>query len=281
MSTLLLLLGCVGTPTDSTDTAPTGDGAYHVQWSTDPSPPNAGSHAEITATVIGPDGAPVKQLTLFEGAFLHTFIVPRDLSEFVHVHQEDETDVTTDELKSATFVYHAEFEEAGDYLIDFDFASEGRYLAEIGQVTAVGEPAEADAPTEDDATRRVVRDVTAQLVWDVAPIAQQEAEWHLHLIHTDGKEKSEVTDLVQWGGADAHAGMVDWADTRFFHTHAWYPGMENAAPGDAMPSLYPGPDLPFHYTFPTAGRYRAWTQFARVGAPDDEYTVPFDIVVGE
>lgn len=274
----LFLLACGGVPTDSSDTSPVGDGAYHVQWSTDPSPPEAGDHAEITATVIGPDGAPVEQLTLFEGAFLHTFIVPRDLSEFVHVHQEDETDVTTDELKSATFTFHAEFEVSGEYLIDFDFASEGKYRAEIGLLAAVGEPAQAEAPIEDDAVVRTVGDVTAELVWDVAPVAGQEAAWHLHLTSQDG---ADLTDLVQWGGADAHCAIVDWADSQFFHTHAWSPEMENAAPGDAMPALYPGPDVPFHYTFPAAGRYRAWTQFARADAPDEEYTVPFDIVVGE
>lgn len=276
---LYLLLACTGAPADSTDTAPVGDGEYHVQWSTDPAPPEAGDHAEITATVIGPNGAPVEQLTLFEGAFLHTFIVPRDLSEFVHVHQEDETDVTTDELKSATFTYHAEFEVSGDYLIDFDFAAEGRYRYEVGQITAVGTPAQAASPTEDDTLVRVVDDVTVEIVWDVAPIAQQEAQWHLHL--TSGDPAVEVTDVVQWGGADAHVGIVDWSASAFYHTHAWYPDMENAAPGDAMPPLYPGPDLPFHYTFPAAGRYRAWTQFARAGAPDEEYTVAFDIVVGE
>lgn len=273
----MMIAACADPAVDtaSGDTAQ-GDGAYHVEWTTDPEVPEAGDHAEMVATVIGPDGAPVDDLQLFHGAFLHTFLIPKDLSSFGHVHQEDEEEVTTDDLRSATYTFHIEFETAGEHLLDFDFAHQEQYLAVVDEISAVGEPAQAPAPIEDDTTVRTDRDVTATLTWDVAPTALQESAWQIHLVDEAGEE---ITDIVQWGGADAHVEMVDWGATSFYHTHAWYPDMDQVTPSHEMPHLYTGPDIPFHYVFPAAGRYRSWVQFARESAPDEEYTMAFDILV--
>ena len=100
--------------------------------------------------------------------------------------------------------------------------------------------------------------------------------WTLHLVDDLG---ADVTDVVQWGGADAHVEMVDFAGTSFYHTHAYLPGMADAPPGHDMPHVYPGPDIDFHYVFPWAGRYRMWIGFARESV-EEEFTLPFDVVVG-
>lgn len=255
---------------------PVGDGAYHAVWSTEPTPPEAGGHTDMQVTIIGPDGWPVEDLQSFHGALVHTFLIPRDLSAFDHAHQEDDEAVDAEDLKTATFHIHTMFSTAGPYLLDFDFAEHDQYLAVLDEIEAVGEPAQLDAPVEDDATSVTVRDVTATLEWAVPPVVGAEAIWEIALTDTEG---ADITDVVQWGGADAHVQMVDWGSTTFLHTHAWYPGMEDTTPGHEMPHLYPGPRIPFHYTFAAAGRYRAWTQLAREGAPDEEYTFPFDIVV--
>ncbi|MFZ5476804.1 MAG: hypothetical protein ACOZNI_08525 [Myxococcota bacterium] len=268
-----ILIGC-----ESGVTPPEGDGEYHVLWSTDPDPPQTGVHNELTLQVIGPDGLPVEDLQSYHGAFLHTFVVPKDLSGFDHVHHEDADDVDADDLREATFHLSAEFSKGGASLLDFEFAHQNEYLQQIDTVEVSGSPGQASAPVEDDATERTTRDVVATFTWDVPPEAGQEAIWHVSLSDTDG---DDVTDVVQWGEADAHVQMVDWEATVFLHTHAWYEGMEGTKPGHDMPHLYDGPDIPFRYVFPAAGRYRTWMQVARAGAPDDEYTFAFDVEVPE
>lgn len=254
----------------------TGTGDYVLTWFTDPTPPPAGEHAEMHVQVVGPDGEPASNLQYFHGAYVHAFLVPHDLASFGHAHQEDEEEVDAEDLREADFHMHAEFPVGGPYLVNFDFAAEDEYLSRVDRAEASGDPAQLAAPVENDATEATDGELTATLVWAVEPVAGQEAIWSLWLRDASG----EVGDLVQWGGADAHVSMVDWEATRFLHTHAWYPDMENARPSHDMPHLYPGPELPFRHVFPEPGRYRAWTQFAREAAPEDEYTVAFDIVVG-
>ncbi len=275
---LWLFLACeTATPDDTAnDTATTGTGEYVVEWSTEPAPPEAAGITEITAQVLGPDGAPVRDLILFHGAFLHTFLIPKDLSAFGHAHQEDDEEVSGEDLDIATFKIHAEFPVGGPYLVDFDFAQGNSYLSFVDSADVVGEPMQGDAPVENDATSVVAEGLTASIAWSAAPIAGVESVWTLHLVDDLG---ADVTDIVQWGGADAHVEMVDFAGTSFYHTHAYFPGMADSPPGHDMPHVYPGPDIEFHYVFPAAGRYRMWIQFARESV-EEEFTLPFDVVVG-
>lgn len=253
-----------------------GDGEYHAVWSTTPDPPRAGEHSELVVTIVGPDGHPVEDLQSFHGALVHTFLIPHDLSAFDHAHQEDEVEISAEDLRSATFRVHVEPSRAGPYLLAFDFAHQDAYLSALDTLEVAGSPAQADGPVEDDAAEVTVGEVTARLEWAVPPVVGVEAIGEIVLTDATG---ADVTDVVQWGGADCHFQLVDWTASTFLHTHAWYPGMEDTTPGHDMPHLYPGPRIPVHYTFPASGRYRSWTQLARAAAPDEAITFPFDVVV--
>lgn len=282
MILLPLLLGCPSPDdTGAGDTADSGDtggsecvdatGDYEVDWWLDPEGVGAGEPTELWYTLYGRDGCPVDDVQQNHQRMVHTLVISRDLADFQHLHHEDWYEIDADVLRSATYHVPVTFPLAGDYRLVFDFAHENQYVAELAWTSIGGAPAQAEAPTVDLSTTRSVAGMDIELVWDTPPRAGYEAQWHVNI--TEGGE--DVTDLVQYLGADAHCVMassdVEWVD----HTHAWFPGAENMTPGMEMDHLYPGPYVPFHYVFPAAGEYKMWVQFARASDPEVAYTVDF------
>ena len=118
--------------------------------------------------------------------------------------------------------------------------------------------------------------VTGTLTWDAPAVPGFEASWNIHLTDASG---ADITDLVQYLGADAHVFIATTTLDFSAHSHAWFPGMENVAPGHPMPTVYVGPDLPFHYVLPTAGFYRMWVQFTREAEPEQAIVLVFTVLV--
>jgi hypothetical protein len=274
---LLGLLACTGR-TDggdtAVDTAPVeGVTGYDVEFTTDPTPAVAGEQATFTLRVLDQLGRPIEDLQQAHARMVHTLFISKDLVSFQHLHHEDFASLTADDLRTATYHFPVTFPMAGDYRVVFDFAHEDQYLTQDSWLTVAGAPAQSTELALDYSTPRVVDDVTVALTWDVEPYAGYDSEWTVHV--TDTATGADITDLVQWLGADAHAAVVS-ADLAYAsHTHAWFPGMDGTPPGHDMPHLYDGPDLPFHFVFPTAGAYKMWVQFARAGAPDTPYVADF------
>jgi hypothetical protein len=237
----------------------------------------AGASAEFQVSVLDANGCPIDDLQQTHTRMIHTIFVSADLEDFQHLHQEDFALVTSDDLAAATFHFPVTFPTAGDRLVIEDFAHLNQWLQSEAHLDVAGSPAQLDAPDLDFSTRVAVRDVVVDFSWELAPVARAEARLAAQI--TDG-EGNDVTDLVPWLGADAHVVFVSADLEAAGHTHAWSEGMDPMSPGMTMPTLYPGPYLPFHYTFDTAGPHKAWIQFARADAPEDEYTVPFVFEVG-
>ena len=267
---IFLLLACTGskdsTPQDS-DPIPS---SYLVNWSTSPDAV-AGAEVEFTLQVTDQDGNAIEDLQQEHQRMVHTIFISQDLTDFQHLHQEDFTDLTVENLKNATFSFPITLKKAGSYKLGFDYAHRNQYLHTEDWMEVSGEPL-AGTPTPDTATTALIDDMELSLTWDLAPMAGFETSWVLTVKDTDG---NPVTDITPWLGADAHAIVTDIDLTSIGHTHAWVPGMETAPPGHDMPHTYPGPILPFHYTFLNAGTYKMWIQFARDRDPSKVYTVPF------
>lgn len=280
---LLGLVGCTGAG-EPGDTSSGGDsdatclgasGAYEVEWRTEPAAPIADAPSELWATVLGPDGCPVDDLQQNHERMLHVFVISGDLEHFEHRHMEDQYSITADDLRAATFHFTETFPASGPFRLAFDYAHENQYRTTLDWAEVGGGVPQLDAPVIDPATTLSVDGMDITFTWETPAIATFEAQWALNV--TEGGE--DVTDLVQYLGADAHAAIVSEDASFVSHTHAWFPGVENMQPGMEMPHSYPGPYLPFHYTFPAAGRYKIWTQFTRADAPETPHLVAFWVEV--
>lgn len=276
---LLLLLACSASDGADTavDTGPFEITDYISTLSTDPDPPQAGSAAQVTVRITDQDGRPIEDLQQSHARMVHTVFVSADLRDFQHLHQEDVTAISADDLRSATFRFPATFPAAGGYAASIDFAHRNVYQSERVAFTVEGAPAQASEPDLTLSETATDGGVTATLRWDAEPYAGVEAVWTVLLAEADG---TPVTDLVQWLGADAHVAMASADLARIQHSHAWFPGMEDMAPGHEMPNLYTGPDVPFHYVFREPGWYRMWVQVARAPAPEEPLVFSFAFEVG-
>lgn len=272
----LSLLACTGEVVDDTSAPdacaeavePT---SYAVEWEADPAI-TAGQPSRFTLRVRDDRGCPVEDLQTAHERVVHTLVISADLASFQHVHQEDFGALTADNLRTSTFSFPLTVPTAGDYRLVFDYAHRNTYLTTDDWLVAGGSPAMAAAPELDYTTTRAVGELLVSLRWDVEPSAGFEASWTVTVTTAEGED---ITDLVQWLGADGHAAVAS-ADLGWVsHTHAWFPDMENVAPGHDMPHLYDGPELPFHFVFPSAGAHKMWIQFARADAPDVPYVADF------
>ena len=267
---MFLLLACAGESTDPCASEPDEDKVFTVSWETDPSPVEAGVEATFTERVRDQRDCPVEDLVAAHERITHTLFISEDLSSFQHLHMEDFTTLSGEDLKASTFSFPVTLPLAGTYRLVFDYAWQNQDLASNDWMTVGGSPAMGE-PVLDYTTEWDVRDVHLALRWDVPPVAGYESIWTVTVTDLAG---NDISDVVQYLGADAHAAVVS-ADLEWTsHTHAWFPGMEDVAPGHDMPAINHGPELPFHYTFPVSGPHKMWVQFARDGV-DETYVVPF------
>lgn len=267
-----LWAGCATPTGDSADSGAGEITDYVVDFQTEPDPLIAGEAGRFGFQVHDQDGNPIEDLQTTHERMAHVQFVSRDLTSFQHLHHEDFAALTGDELREASFGFPLTVPMSGDYKVVFDFAHRNQYLSEAGWITAAGAPAQAASP--DLTAVDVAEDggVTGTLTWDAPPVAGFQSSFTVHLTDDAG---ADVTDLVQYLGADAHA-FVAVADLSWTaHTHAWFPDMESVAPGHPMPQVYTGPDLPFKYVLPVAGTYRAWVQLTRAGAPETPVVLVF------
>ena len=270
-----MLLACSGGP-ESAEKEDSGEpipSAYEVQWSTAPDPLVAGQEGQFSLQITDQDGRPIDDLQQSHQRMVHAIFISSDLEDFQHLHQEDYGDITADNLRNASFSFPITAKLATEYRIAFDYAHRNKYQHTEAGMTVEGEPAALESPRLEPVNVAEDRGLRAELSWEVEPIVGYEASWTVHI--TEVESGAEVTNLVQWLGADAHAVTTDAAISAIGHTHAWFPGMDNAPPGHDMPHQYPGPDIPFHYSFSVAGSQKVWVQLAREDAPDDPYLFPF------
>jgi hypothetical protein len=271
---VLAVVACTSADTDSsvTETASEGVTGYQVAWSSDPAPMQAGAAAQFTLQVQDQGGRAIDDLQQNHQRMVHAIFVSADLASFTHTHQEDYTAVTADDLRTSTFSFPLTLPLAGRYFTMFDYAHENSWLQTTDDIVVEGAPAQAATPDLTANTEATDAGVQASLIWTSAPVASFEADWTIRLTDADG---SDVTDIVPFLGADAHCILVNAETTWGSHTHAWFPDMSRMTPSMTMPHLYPGPEVPFAYTFPAGGTYKIWVQFQRESNPGYVYAMPF------
>ena len=283
MSLLLGLAACTSAEDSAGDSAadtaeaPITD--YVVTYALDPDPLVAGAASEFTFRIRDQLGRPVPDLQTTHDRIVHVQSVSRDLTSFQHLHEEDYAALTADDLRNSTFHFPLTVPLAGDYYVVYDFADHNQYLTRADWLTATGEPAQAAAPDLTPVDTVTADGVTGTLSWDTTAVPGHEAAFTVHLTDAAGEVGTDNDPLVQYLGADAHLFITTTALDWSYHTHAWYPGMDNVAPGHTMPHTTDGPDLPFHAVLPVAGTYKMWLQFTRASDPAHVYVLPFVFTV--
>ncbi len=267
-------VACTSTGQDSSgaDSESAEVTGYQVVWSSDPAPMQAGAESQFTLQVQDQDGRAIDDLQQNHERMVHAIFVSADLASFTHTHQEDYTPITADNLRNSTFSFPLTLPLAGRYFMMFDYAHQNNWLQSTDDLVVEGAPAQAATPDLTPNAEATDAGVHASLIWTSAPVAAFEADWTIHLTDADG---NDVSDIVPFLGADAHCILVNAETTWGSHTHAWFPDMARMTPSMTMPHLYPGPDIPFAYTFPAGGTYKIWVQFQRESNPGYVYAVPF------
>lgn len=204
--------------------------------------PGQGEAVEIGFTIAGPDGGSVLNFDTVHEKEMHLIVVARDLSAFQHLHPERDaagTWSTSVDLSAAgVYRFFADFSPAAvgePITLGADVFVPGRYSP-----TALPEPA-AEWASEG-----------YEVTLSETPAAGTEGE----LAFTVTRDGTPLTSLEPYLGAFGHLVSLRSGDLAYLHTHP---------AGEARANDRGGPELRFATTFPTAGRYRLYLNFAHGG----------------
>lgn len=216
----------------------------------------AGPEVRYSFTVTGPDGAAVQEYTVSHEKALHLIVVRRDLTGFQHVHPVRDT--------AGTWSVDLDLARAGTYRVFADFVPTalagdgvtlGADLSVAGEFAPVALPAPASTATVDGYEVHLAGH----------PVPGQESE----LAFAVARDGRPVTDLEPYLGAFGHLVSLRSGDLAYLHTHP----AQSAHAGEVG-----GPEVRFATTFPTAGTYRLFLDFAHAGAV---HTAAFTVEVDE
>lgn len=216
---------------------------------------------------------PIHDLQILHERLIHTFIVARDFSSFAHIHHEDFAPVLPADLAAATLHFPYAFPHPGAYRIVSEFTRRDRSWIKQFDVT-IGAPVAAAPPVLEirDAHSDPYRG--ALDLSPATPVAGFESELVLNL----SRDGAAVSDLALLLGAEVHVALWRSDGELFGHTHSFTPemaAMSRHGPHSAVMMLqmmmapakliYPGPQVPVHYTFPEPGVYHVFMQCAPGG----------------
>ncbi|CAM3278741.1 hypothetical protein NODU109028_08865 [Nocardioides dubius] len=199
-----------------------------------------GTSREIAFRITGPQGDPVTEFEVAHEKELHLIVVRRDLTGFQHVHPTRDDDGTWRvdvDLTPGTWRVFADFQATGGPALTL-----GADLHVPGQTEHV--------VTEPNRVAQV-GDYEVTLNGDLA--AGQGAMLTLSV----AKDGEPVTDLEPYLGAYGHLVALRAGDLAYLHAHP-----EGDPSDPATPS---GPEVGFHVTAPSAGRYHLYLDFQHDG----------------
>ena len=203
----------------------------------------AGQESDLDFRILGPDQRPVTKFDPEQGGVaLHLIVVGRDLAGFQHLHPEMAPDGTW----STPLTLGA----PGVYRMFTDATVDGRphTLGTDLFVTGSFVPEPLPAPS----TEAVVGGYRVTLD-SPSPVAGEEGD----LRFTVSRGGTAVTDLEPYLGARGHLVGLRQGDLAYLHLHP-----SDGPTGDVAAAG----GITFAGTFPSAGTYRLFLQFADEGA---------------
>ena len=187
--------------------------------------------------ILDTDRQPVRDFDEQHERAMHLMVVRRDLSHYQHLHPKMGAD--------GTWAAHLILPGPGEYRVFADFVTGEKALTLGTDLTVPGNHEPAPLPDPTDTVR--VED------YEVALDAGGAAGGGSPLVFRVSREGRPVQDLDPYLGALGHLVALREGDLAFLHVH----------PEDQARAA--GPEIAFHATFPSEGRYRLFLQFSHAG----------------
>lgn len=235
----------VGNPLDTRE--------YELDFVTSPAAVTAGKPFTIKLKVRDGGNEAITKFEEVHDKRYHLFIISRDMSVFEHVHPAQQPD--------GTWELEARLPKPGYYNIVSDFLPTGGAPQVIMRslITAdfTGDARSNEVEIQPDTIfEKTLNGITAKVDFEPRPLLAGE-HGHLTFNLTDAATGQPVTDLQPYLGAFGHTLIMSEDQVNAVHSHPT-PDLSN----DISRGLG-GPRVMFEGYFPTAGEYRAWTQFLR------------------
>jgi hypothetical protein len=236
---------------------------YLVDLRTTPAAPKAGVPIRFRVAILDPDSREtVHDFAVLQEKRLHLFVVSQDLTEFAHLHPEQQAD--------GSWIVDHTLKHPGYFRVFTDFAPYAGTPQVLGR-TLVTAGHSGDLETSiprlraDQPLVRTVGDTTVRLVVEPPEII---AGHTVRLQYEFSAGGAPVTDLEPYLSGWAYGVAFSQDGLEHVRSHAL-----EAPPADVADPRG-GPTVRFDATFPRPGPYRIWTMFKRHGVVS---TVPFTI----
>lgn len=209
----------------------------------------AGEPHEYSFQIVDDQGSVAKDFAITHTKPMHVLIVREDLQHFQHLHPEFHETTGTFTLPDLTFP------EAGRYRIFADFAMSGGMMdpsgsllgITISEIVSIGK---GYKPESLGSEVRVKEFGDLQVTLGTSdPLVSGVESTLSFALQADGQP---VTDLEEYLGALGHSVILREDSLDFIHVH----------PVDDIQDAQDG-TVEFMTTFPSAGRYKIFTQFQR------------------
>ena len=247
--------------------------AYYIEFESKPIHIQAGEPVELVFTIRNSKGEIVQDLKIVHEQAIHLLVVSEDLSEFYHLHPEQEAE--------GRFRLVHTFPQAGHYRLYADYTPiNADQIVDQLSLHITGEAQGSIALVEDDILTKSVNGLQFTMTAN-QPLRAGEAIM-LDFAVEDEFDHQPVFDLQFYLGALAHFVIISEDGNEFLHVHP----MEHhealisnhAASSTDHATHSSASQISAHTRFPHAGLYKIWAQFQRRG---QVITVPFVVRVAE
>jgi P-type Cu+ transporter len=222
-------------------------------------------------------GAPLTDVVVSHEQPLHLVALSRDLRQFQHVHPQPTG-------APGEYALDVTFSVAADYVLFAEFERRGGQTVLLKDTLRVGEPAPASTALAVDRAPKTVDGVRVALLG--AGHIHARGDEPLSFRVEEAATGEPLRNLQPYLGAPAHVVIATPDGASFAHVHGEVPitggsgsnghGAPTASPvasaarsatgqasqaGGHDPAVSYGPEISFHYAFPSPGLYKVWGQF--------------------
>lgn len=211
---------------------------------------NANTPLEYSFGVIDDRGNTLKSYAITHTKRMHVIVVRKDLAYFQHVHPEFDESTGTFTLSDLVFPTD------GEYRIFTDFSPEGGMMgpngmpleATLSEDIKVGSTYEGQSIGSEEKSKTFDN---IQVSLATTPTSLKSVQESMLTFNLSANGKA-VTDLEEYLGALGHSVILKEGTLDFIHAHPVETKVQNGR-------------VQFMLTFPSAGRYKIFTQFEREG----------------